>query len=113
MLRVVIGPSWPATEGAPMFDSILVPLDGTPEAEDAVPAALDEATRHGCPLVLIRVVPRPEPTANRVPHGGPARWQQPWSLVETQAAVEAAQTYLREVILRYGLASETELVAPV
>jgi len=96
-----------------MFDAVLVPLDGSREAEEAIPSAREEATRHGCPLVLIRVVPRPEMEEVRVPHGGPARWRQPWSPVETRAAVEAALGYLRDVILRHGLAHDTELVAPV
>jgi hypothetical protein len=74
---------------------------------------MEEAARHGCPLVLIRVVPRPETAEVRVPHGGPARWRQPWSPVETRAAVDSVLGYLREVVLRHGLAHDTELVAPV
>lgn len=96
-----------------MFDAILVPLDGSQEAEEAVAFAAAEASRYECPLVLIRVVPRPETAEVRVPHGGPARWPQPWSPVETQVALDAALAYLREVALRHRLSPDTELVAPI
>jgi nucleotide-binding universal stress UspA family protein len=100
-------------EGAAMFDVVLVPLDGSQDAEDAISVAAEEAARHGCPLVLIHVVPRPEALDVQVPHGGPAHWRRPWSPRETQSAVEAGLGYLREVILRHGLAPDTELVAMV
>jgi nucleotide-binding universal stress UspA family protein len=96
-------------EGAAMFDAVLVPLDGSREAEEAISFAVEEATRSRCPLVLIRVVPRPEAAEVQVPHGGPARSRQSWSLVETQAAVDAALAYLRGIVLRHGLRPETEL----
>ena len=42
------------------IQSILVPLDGSPASEQALPMALDLATRYGAQLILLRVALRPE-----------------------------------------------------
>ncbi|MEA2598421.1 MAG: hypothetical protein QOF01_4890 [Thermomicrobiales bacterium] len=96
-----------------MFGTVLCPLDGSREAEVAVPYALDEAMRRECGLVLIRVVPRPEFADIRPSRGGPALTGQPSALAEVRGAEEAALVYLRDVVRRYGLPIEAELVAPV
>lgn len=40
--------------------SIIVPLDGSPFAEKALPWALDLAAKYNSRVVLVRVAPRPE-----------------------------------------------------
>lgn len=41
------------------IQSILVPLDGSPASEQALPWAQDLAARHGAGLTLLRVIPHP------------------------------------------------------
>lgn len=96
-----------------MFGTVLVPLDGSPDAERAIPYAADEARRHGCALVLVRVIPRPERVPGRVPHGGPLHSTPHWPTAELQAAERSAAEYLRDVIVRHGLAPETETATPI
>jgi nucleotide-binding universal stress UspA family protein len=96
-----------------MFGTVVVPLDGSREAEQAIPYAWDEAQRHGCALVLVRVVPRPELPADRFSHGGPASTGPLWAAADLVAAMEEATAYLRDVIRRHGLPRETEIVTPV
>lgn len=96
-----------------MFGTILVPLDGTAEAEAAVPYAAEEALRHGCPLVLVRVIPRPEPPPGHPSHGGPALQPPAWSPAELAQAQQDAQAYLESVVRKYGLPPTTELVVVI
>ena len=42
------------------YDRILVPLDGSPRAESALPTVLRLARAHGSEIQLLHVVPRPE-----------------------------------------------------
>jgi nucleotide-binding universal stress UspA family protein len=42
------------------YARILVPLDGSPRAESALPVAVEIARAHGAALILVHVVPRPE-----------------------------------------------------
>jgi nucleotide-binding universal stress UspA family protein len=44
------------------YTRILVPLDGSPRAESALPLATRVARKHGAELVLVHVVPVPELT---------------------------------------------------
>jgi nucleotide-binding universal stress UspA family protein len=78
-----------------MFQAVLVPLDGSVFAEQALPMALSLARRAGCPLRLLRVVPpladyffwAPEP-------GDPLE-------AELRAAHRSeARTYLDDVVRR-------------
>ena len=76
-------------DGAP-FDvapRVLVPLDGSPAAEAALPAAKDLATTLGSGLVLLRVIPAhaPVPLVTREPGR------------ESSSAVAAARGYLRRI----------------
>ena len=96
-----------------MFGTILVPLDGTAVAEAAVPYAADEALRHGCSLVLVRVIPRPEPPPGHPSHGGPALPPPAWSPAELAQAQQDARAYLESVVRTYGLPPTTELVTVV
>lgn len=60
---VFLVPAW-ALQEAPKHEvtyrRILVPLDGSPRAEAALPLALAVARAHGSELLLLHVVPRPE-----------------------------------------------------
>jgi len=46
-----------------MFDTILVPLDGSRRAEAALPAALDLCRHYSAELLLFQVRPQPHPAA--------------------------------------------------
>jgi nucleotide-binding universal stress UspA family protein len=60
---VLLVPAWsvqgPVKREA-VYDRILVPLDGSPRAESALPLALSVASAHGSELLLLHVVPMPE-----------------------------------------------------
>ena len=61
-----------------MFETVIVPLDGSPHAECALPYAIDEARRHQATMVLLHVIPRPEPCTSTVRGSGPVPWQGEW-----------------------------------
>jgi nucleotide-binding universal stress UspA family protein len=97
-----------------MFGSILVVLDGSPNSEAAIPLGADEAKRHGSPLSLLRVIPRPEAHAHvHLAHGGPT----PISGLSHDPALVAAEReatrYLQQTAARYGLPPSTGLVVAV
>lgn len=79
-----------------MIDRILVPLDGSVEAEAALPHALGLARAFGSDVTLLRVV-----EANHQPG---TRWTDPleWRLARTQA-----MRYLEEVQPRFGDAARS------
>ena len=86
-----------------MFETVLVPLDGSPHAEYAIPFAIDEARRHQATMVLIHVIPRPEPCTSTVRRSGPLPWQGEWPGEEIDPAKRKAEAYLRDVVARFGL----------
>ena len=90
-----------------MFETVIVPLDGSPHGEFALPYAIDEARRHEAKLVLLRVIPRPEPCPSTARRSGPVRWQGEWPFEDLAAAKQDAETYLRDVVSRFALAPET------
>ncbi len=60
---IFLVPAWSLQEpvkSAVTYARILVPLDGSPRAESALPVALRLAQVHGSELLLLHVVPRPE-----------------------------------------------------
>jgi len=60
---VLLVPAWSVQEPLKRqvaYDRILVPLDGSPRAESALPPALSVARAHGSELLLLHVVPMPE-----------------------------------------------------
>lgn len=60
---VLLVPAWSVQEplkGEVAYDRILVPLDGSPRAESALPPALSVARAHASELLLLHIVPRPE-----------------------------------------------------
>ena len=94
-----------------MFDTVIVPLDGTPHAEAALPYAIDEARRHGATLVLMHVIPRPEPCPSTVRRSGPLPQQVALPAQEITAAEQEASVYLQEIVTRYALDQGTRLCA--
>lgn len=60
---ILLVPAWSVQEPPKreiVYNRILVPLDGSPRAESALPAALRIARVHESELFLLHVVPRPE-----------------------------------------------------
>ena len=92
-----------------MFETVIVPLDGTAHAEFALPFAVDETRLHGAKLVLIRVIPRPEPCSMTYHKSGPLAWQGEWSYEDLEPAKRDALQYLGQVVTHFGLAPATEL----
>jgi nucleotide-binding universal stress UspA family protein len=78
-----------------MFDTVIAPLDGTPHAEVALPYAIDEARRHGAAMVLMHVVPRPEPCTSPARRSGPLSWQGEWPFGDIEEDKRKADAYLR------------------
>lgn len=96
-----------------MFDTILVPLDGSAHAEAAIPFAADEAHEQGASLVLLRVVVRPEPCRSRINHGGPVSPRPCWSSRELATEQASAAQYLRDIRSRYRLPTSTQTIVAV
>ena len=96
-----------------MFETVIVPLDGSPHAEVAIPYAIDEAQRHQAKMVLIHVIPRPEPCTSPVRRSGPLPWQGEWPAEEIDPAKRRAEAYLQDVVTRFGLDPGTTLCVAV
>jgi nucleotide-binding universal stress UspA family protein len=99
-----------------MFETVIVPLDGSAHAEFALPYARDEAFRHGARIVLIHVLPRPGLPPTPIAHGGPA----PVCSIWPAAALEREEReerdwldYLDGVRERYALPENTRTVVGV
>ncbi len=86
-----------------MFETIIVPLDGSAHAEAAIPYALEEARRHNAEIVLARVVYRPEPCPTAISRGGPVPGSFLWPTPESDLEVRRAARYLSAAIERYHL----------
>lgn len=95
-----------------MFNTVIVPLDGSAHAEAALPFARDEAARHDAGIVLVHVVYRPEPHPTVVSHGGPLPPVFPWPTKDGERKVERAARYLTEAIARHGLEAGTQKRVP-
>jgi nucleotide-binding universal stress UspA family protein len=96
-----------------MFDTVIAPLDGTPHAEVALPYAMDEARRHGAAMVLMHVVPRPEPCTSPARRSGPLSWQGEWPFGDIEEDKRKADAYLLGVVTRYALDPGTPLCVAV
>jgi nucleotide-binding universal stress UspA family protein len=96
-----------------MFATVIVPLDGSAHAEVALAYGVGEARRHDARLVLMRVIPFPEPWVRLDSHGGPAPLPMAWPPTELAAAKRQATAYLHEVRRRYGLGGDVSLVVAV
>lgn len=92
-----------------MFATVLVPLDGSRHAEAAIAYGVEEARHHGASLVLLRVIPRPEPCPGGARRAGPAAWGPDWPADEIAKAERATRRYMARVIERFGLPRETRV----
>src|SRR5829696_3172659 len=94
-----------------MFATVLVPLDRSRHAEAALPIALEEARRHHARLVLLHVVPRPDPLGPE-PHlgdEGPRAHAVRWLAHDLALEVATGGAYLDRVTQRYGLPPDTSV----
>jgi hypothetical protein len=96
-----------------MFATIIVPLDGSIHAEVALPFAIEESGRHAARLVLVRVLPRPEPAVVTRNHGGPVPVIPAWPLGEVAIDECRSIDYLRDVCRRFDLGIDARLVVAV
>lgn len=96
-----------------MFDTVIVPLDGSPHAEFAIPYAIDEARRHGATMMLVHVIPRPEPCTSTVRRSGPVPWQGEWPFEELDTAKRDAEAYMQDVVTRFALDPGTTVCVEV
>ena len=96
-----------------MFETVIVPLNGSKDAEAAIPVACEEARRHGAQLLLVRVVPRPELAPSAVHRSGPLVVDPAWPVAELEAAMRETTAYLAELTERFALDPGTQAVVPV
>jgi hypothetical protein len=99
--------------GGIVFRTVIVPLNGSKSAEAAIPYAVDQATRYGATLVLMRPVARPECWPAFPQHGGPARQPPVWPAGELAAEERRARAYLAGIAGRYRLGIHTDEVVPI
>jgi nucleotide-binding universal stress UspA family protein len=104
------GPTPTGGASAGPFDTVIVPLDGSPAGEAVLPAATALAAATGAGLTLIRVVSCPEPPPGRPSHGPPpVICEMPPE--EVAAAEREAEAYLADVRHRFALPQATPVVA--
>lgn len=96
-----------------MFDTIIVPLNGSPDAEAAIPCAVDEARRHGATLLLVHIIARPELSPSPAHRCGPSPSVPVWPEAEMASAMRETTAYLAGVSQRYALDPGTQAVMPV
>src|SRR5690349_10072012 len=86
-----------------MFGKILVPLDGSPEAEVALPIAIELAARFEAAITLIEVNPEyPHIVAASVAESFGASGSVAAQAEASEAAETAASAYLQTVRERFG-----------
>lgn len=91
-----------------MYDTVILPLDGSLHAEFALPLAVDEARRHHATLVLLYVLPHPDSQEGPVDRGGPSVRPADGSGRELDEAMEEGRRYLAQVKERCRLVPEPE-----
>jgi nucleotide-binding universal stress UspA family protein len=96
-----------------MFETVIIPLNGSPHAEFAVPYGRDEAFRHGARIVLIHVLPRPELRCTPIAHGGPTPVVPVWPLAELEREELDWLAYLDGVRERFALPENARSVVAV
>lgn len=92
------------------YETVIVPCDGSPYDDAAIPAALDEAMRHDARLVLLFVVERPQIVTTKVHIGGPLQRN---SLCDDDSVlVESAEAsdFLSTLRHRYHLFANVESI---
>jgi nucleotide-binding universal stress UspA family protein len=106
---VVVVTRHEAPKAPSTFATVIVPLDGSPHAECVLPSVIEEARRHHATIVLVHVIPRPEPCTSPVRRSGPLPWHGEWPFEDLEAAKRDAHTYLHDVVTRFGLDPNTVL----
>ena len=96
-----------------MFETVIIPLNGSAHAEFAVPYGRDEAFRHGARIVLIHVLPRPELPRVPIAHGGPAPVVSVWPVAELEREELDWLGYLDGVRERFALPENVRSVVAV
>ena len=79
-----------------LFQKILLPLDGSPKAERAIPTTIKLAKNLGSEVILLRVLEIPMPSIEN-----PPAVMQQWIDDTTRLAEEEAATYLAELAERF------------
>lgn len=92
------------------FETVIVPLDGSPHDDVAIPAALDEAMRHNARLILLFVVERPQVVTTSVDIGGPLPQPALHEDESVRAETAEATDYLNTLRHRYHLFANVDLV---
>lgn len=92
-----------------MYQTIIVPLDGSPTSELALPVAIKQALGGRKTLVLLRIVPRPEPPCPdpRVRCGGPPLRAAHYDEERAARDAQEARAYLAGICRTHGLPPET------
>ena len=90
---------------APTLDHLLVPLDGTPEAESALPLVAALARQRGSTVHLTLVVPTRDTVSGSM--GGAARFSPTAATAFLAQAAEDAERYLNEQAERLRAAGVT------
>ena len=93
-----------------MFETVIVPLDGSAHAELALSYGRDEASRHGARIVLIHVLPCPDQPPTSIARGGPRSAAPVWPAAELDAEQRTRLAYLDDVRERFALPENTRTV---
>ena len=96
-----------------MFRTVIVPLNGSASAEAAVPYAVDQASRQGATIVLVRVIARPELSPSLPRRGGPTPQAPIWPADALAVEERRVFAYLDDVARRFQLPADSEAVVPV
>ncbi|MGB3306879.1 MAG: universal stress protein [Thermomicrobiales bacterium] len=97
-----------------MFATIIAPLDGSVEAEQRFLQALTQLQPCEATLVLLTVIPRPEPIdADGHTRGGPVPLVCVFRTSEIEQEVQCAQAYLDRLQKRLALGFPVETVVRV
>jgi nucleotide-binding universal stress UspA family protein len=94
-----------------MYQTLVVPLDGSGSCEDALAVALEQFNDGQIPIILLRVVPRPEVPCpdHRVRFSGPAIRSVPCDEERIAGELREARSYLKQVAARHGLPADTTI----
>jgi nucleotide-binding universal stress UspA family protein len=98
---------------ATMFSTIIVPLEASAPSDDAVRCAAQEARQHGAKLMLVRVIPRPEPCPTAVSISGPAIRVPVWVEADVETERERVHAEMRRLFERCDLPRDTIVLTPV
>lgn len=97
-----------------MFETVLVPLDGSTLAESALPIALEIKSKFGSRLLLVRSVEMPIPPVVPGIFESPAAAAANVEMMQRMIAAERteAESYLASQLQRLGGSQDIETVVP-